>query len=247
MSMSEKKTTAVDAYVGAQFRSWEQNKQIVQSDRERLVVDRVPMPFVTISREYGCGGFEIAERVVTIINEELSPPRVWAAYDRKILERVVSDMGLSERLAETLSNTARTTMNSFIGHALGGLPSQVEVYRRLVEIVRTLAANGHVIVVGRAGNAITRDMENGLHVKIVASMEWKTARMAALLGVKAREAERIIVEKGTEREEFLKNMVQFDSDNPYNFHLIINNSTMSVDEAARLVIAAMRAKGQLPR
>ncbi|HNV49223.1 MAG TPA: hypothetical protein PKJ16_19450, partial [Spirochaetota bacterium] len=76
---------------------------------------------------------------------------------------------------------------------------------------------------------------------------WKTARMAALLGVKAREAERIIVEKGTEREEFLKNMVQFDSDDPYNFHLIINNSTMSVDEAARLVIAAMRAKGQLPR
>jgi len=226
----------MDKLITAQFKQWQQ--------KERIDVEEVkkPHPFITISREYGSGGYEIAEEITSAVNTGSDGP-VWAAYDRKLLERVMDDTGLSEGLTETMTGNARKSMTNFIQTSFSSFPSQVTVYRRLVETIRLLAINGHVIIVGRAGNVITRDIPGGIHIRIIAPMEYKIERMINLTGQKRPEVEKLIKNNTKERDGFIKEYVKFDPVEPGNYDLIINNARYTSKEAAQMIISTMKIKG----
>ncbi|MGQ9842217.1 MAG: cytidylate kinase-like family protein [Spirochaetota bacterium] len=222
-----------------QIEYWRRQKQHVVEDREKANTH----PFITISREYGCGGFDIAVKLIDILNKEYHATPIWAAYDKQILDKITSDLGLTEALTETLTHTSRSKMTDLFQTTFSKFPSQVAVYRKLAEVVRTLAINGHVVIVGRAGNIITREMPYGLHVRIVAPMSYKVTRIAAMLKVSQTEAREIIEKKQIDRESFIKNFLKFDPDDPHNYDLVINNENFAVAELARLIIDAMKRKG----
>jgi len=150
---------------------------------------------------------------------------------------------LTEALTETLTHTARSKMTDLFQTTFSKFPPQVAVYRKLAEVVRTLAINGHVVIVGRAGNVITREMPYGLHVRIVAPMSYKVKRIAAMLKVSQAEAREIIEKKEMDRESFIKNFLKFDPEDPHNYDVVINNENFAVDELARLIIDTMKRKG----
>ncbi len=222
-----------------QIEHWRRQKQQVVEDKEKANT----LPFITISREYGCGGFDIAVKLTDILNKEYHTTPIWAAYDKQILEKITLDLGLTQELTETLTNTARSKMTDLFQTTFSKFPPQVAVYRKLAEVVRTLAINGHVVIVGRAGNVITRGMPYGLHVRIVAPMSYKVKRMAAKLKVTQTEAREIIEQKEVERESFIKDFLKFDPEDPHNYDIVINNENYALDEIARLIIDAMKHKG----
>ncbi len=222
-----------------QIEHWRRQKQQGVEDKEKANT----LPFITISREYGCGGFDIAVKLTDILNKEYHTTPIWAAYDKQILEKITLDLGLTQELTETLTNTARSKMTDLFQTTFSKFPPQVAVYRKLAEVVRTLAINGHVVIVGRAGNVITRGMPYGLHVRIVAPMSYKVKRMAAKLKVTQTEAREIIEQKEVERESFIKDFLKFDPEDPHNYDIVINNENYALDEIARLIIDAMKHKG----
>jgi len=228
---------SMDKFISAQFKQWQQKEKI---DVEEV---KKPHPFITISREYGSGGYEIAHEIASAINTGGTSDPVWAAYDRKLLEKVMDDTGLSESLTETMTSNARKSMTNFIQTSFSKFPSQVTVFRRLVETIRLLAINGHVIVVGRAGNVITRDIPGGMHIRIIAPMEYKIERMVHLTGQKRPDVEKLIKTKTKERDGFIKEYVKFEPADPDNYDLIINNDRYTSKEAAQLIISAIKLKG----
>ncbi|TAL35274.1 MAG: cytidylate kinase-like family protein [Spirochaetes bacterium] len=237
---------AMETLIGSQISYWKQQREKIE-----LYAAEKPFPsfgpFVTISREYGCGGFETALRLADVLNAEYSPEPPWLPYHRGLLEKVIHDMGLSAQLAETLTATARDQMTNLLQTTFSKFPPQVAVHRKLAETVRTLATHGNVIIVGRAGKAITREMEKGYHVRIVAPLEWRADRIASILGMGRREAEKIIAEKSKLREDYLRAFVKFDSADPHHYHLLVNNAFHGTDDIVRLVIQGMRLKGLLAR
>ena len=155
----------------------------------------------------------------------------------------MKDMGLSHQLAEIMTLTARKTMTNFFQTTFSKFPPQVAVYKKLTETVMTIASNGYGIIVGRAGNAITRDMECGFHVRLVASMEWKINRISELMNLKKKDAEALILEKSRQRDEFLREFVRFDNSDVLNYHLVINNARYNSEEAAAIIAKGMLSKG----
>ncbi len=230
----------MEKYLSAQVKYWQQMKEQISAKE----VEKKQNPtFVTISREYGCCGYQLAETLVKLINEKYNPEPVWAAYDRKLLDKIMKDMGLSQSLTETLTNNARKTLTNLLQTTFSNFPPQVAVFRKLVETIRILALNGNVVIVGRAGNVITRDYESGYHVRLVASMDWRIKNVQETSGMSRKDAEKTILEKSKEREGFIKEYVKFDLSNPHNFHIVINNSPHTLEEAARLIIEGMKIKG----
>ncbi|MCP4131632.1 MAG: cytidylate kinase-like family protein [bacterium] len=232
--------SAMDKYINSQVSYWKSQKEKVSTKEEVLVT-----PYVTVSREYGCGGYDVAVELIRLINEEFKPEPVWAAYDRKLLEKVMTDMGLSSSLTETLTNNARKHVTNLIQTTFSKFPPQVAVYKKLVETIGLLAANGNVVIVGRAANVITRNIRHisgGYHVRIVAPMEWRAEQMAEKQNLSKKEATKMITEKSKERGSFLKEFVKFDVENPHNYHMYINNSEHSNEEAARLILEGMKIK-----
>jgi len=235
---------AMQKYIDAQVRYWKERKDAVEA-AEPKEHDKKDKPFITLSREYGVGAFELSEKVVSIINEKYKSVPEWAAYDRNLLDKLMNDLGLSKSLAETLTNNSRKKMADFLQTSFSKFPPQVAVYRKLVETIRTLALTGNVMIVGRAGNIITRDMNQGFHVRIVAPVSYRAERISKIQKISHHDAEHLIIEKDKEREGFIKEFVKFDNTNPMNYHIIVNLGYMSVDEAAAVIADSMKNCGFL--
>lgn len=236
--------TSMQNHIESQVKFWEHNKLKIDME-EGNKLSQPTLPFLTVSREYGCGGFEIGQRISQILTDEMKIEPAWMAYDKELLEKLQKDTGLTQPLIETLTNKARNTLTNAIQGLFSDLPPQVTVYQKLVEIVRILATNGHVIIIGRAGNIITRDMPNGYHIRLVADMEWKIDRISQAFSINARQAEKQILEKSKQREKFMQEYVHFDLSNPHNYDLVINNSRHDTEESARLITGAMKGRDLL--
>jgi cytidylate kinase len=248
--MSEQ--TAKHKQVEKQVKFWHERKNKIERPQKiiaRLKEKPAPKkdfpPFITLSREYGCVGFEVAEKLASIFNTEYNFDTPWAAYDREVLDFVMDDMGLSKSLGDTMTAAARRTLTEILQTAFSDFPSQVAVYKKLVETIILLSENGYVIIVGSAGNVITREMKSGFHVRLVADLEWRTERIASMLRISRYEAGDIIKKKSKDRDSYMKKYVKFDIANPHNYHLIINNTHYSSEEAARTIIEGMKIKGLL--
>jgi cytidylate kinase len=234
----------MDNYISAQVKYWKQQKNKVDvvdlsRDRQR---DRLKLPFITISREYGCGGYAVAERITELLNaaKGVTPP--WAAYNRELLDRVMKDMGLSTQLMETMTGNARKTMTDLFQTYFDKFPPQVAVYRKLAETVQALARVGHVILVGRASNYITRDIPMGFHVRIIASMDHKVDTISGVKNINRKDAEKLIKEKTRQRDSFINEYLKYDVTDNLNYDLVVNNSTHTIDEVAQLIIATMKLR-----
>lgn len=235
----------MESRISSQFKYWKGQKDkvdIVDRNRDRST-DHIKKPYVTISREYGCFGFSIAEKITDLLNFEKKSDHPWAAYNKELLDKVMKDMGLSTGLMETMTGNARKTMTDLLQTYFDKFPPQVAVYRKLAETVRVLAEIGNVVLVGRAGNIITREIPRGLHVRIIASMEFRVKNIAQARKIGIKEAEKVINEKTRERDSFIREYLRFDSTESSNYDMVINNSSYTADQAANLIIGAMRSKG----
>jgi len=230
--------SAVNKYIDSQVKSWQKREKTVDIKETKL-------PFLTISREYGCCAYEIAEKIAEVLNSEYNSNPPWAPFNKQLLEKIMEDMGLSQSLAETLTANARKAVTEFIQTSFSKFPPQVAVYRKLADTIRTLASNGNVIIIGRAGSKITEGLDSGVHIRLVAPLSIRTESLAAKTNISTNEAQKLIAKKTKERESFIKEFVKYNTEDPVNYHLTINKSYFSTEQCARLIIKVMKITGKL--
>ena len=112
------------------------------------------MAIITISRQYGSGGSEIAERVATALG--------WALLDNALVEQVAARMRLTPQAVEAIEERVPSLAERVADTLALGAPELAPVYpaeaipsteRRLLEVTRRViddaAAPGPVVFVGR--------------------------------------------------------------------------------------------------
>jgi cytidylate kinase len=235
-------TFSMDRYMTGQVIYWKKQKQTIQEPEK---ANR--LPFVTISREYGCGGFKVASELVKILNTEFRHEPEWAAYDRKILEKLMADTGLSEHLVHTLTEKARSKMTNMIQTTFSSFPPQISVHKKLTETISLLALQGNVVIVGRGSNMITKDITGGFHVRLIAPVNLRAEKLSKEMNITRAEAIKLIKEKTGLRDNYMKEFLKFDLTDPYNYSMIVNEGEFTVEQAAGLIIEGMKIKGLLEK
>ncbi|HOC20118.1 MAG: cytidylate kinase-like family protein [Chloroflexi bacterium] len=112
------------------------------------------------------------------------------------------------------------------------------------QVILECAQAGNVIIVGRGGQAILRDMSGVLRVKIVGSEEIRARRLMQRLGIDAKEAERQIRRSDRERARYLKHFHGLDWEDPRLYDLVLNTDRLTVDAAVQLIIEAAQYMAQ---
>ncbi len=236
-----KEIFSLDKAIAYQEKNWKQRKNSVDMGEKNA------LPFLTISREYGCLAHSVGDEISGILNKEYPHDPIWTVYDRNLLDRIMNDMHISFQLAETLTDKARGSMADFLQNIVSKYPPEVAVYKKLVETIRTIAAIGHAIIIGRVGNVITGNLAHGYHVRLIASQEKKIENIRERFNVTKKEAKEILLKKGEVREQFILNRLKVDMTDPAMYNVVINVSHLDFNETARLILKGMETSGHIHR
>ncbi len=111
-----------------------------------------------------------------------------------------------------------------------------ESYQELVkQVILEYAQAGNVIIVGRGGQVVLKDLSTVLHVRICAPEELRILRLAERLGIDRKEAERQIRQSDKERARYMKHFYNVKWDDPDLYHIVVNTGKMSVDVATQII------------
>lgn len=199
-------------------------------------------PFVTISREAGAGGSTFARALLGRLTDELPGDSPWTVFDRNLVERVLEAEHLSPGLARFLPEDKVSEINASIGELVGLHPSIWSLIQRTNDLMRQLARAGNVILVGRGANCATDGISGGVHLRLVAPPEFRAHQMAAELGVSAVEAAEHNIRTDAARRNYVRSVFETDVSRASGYDLVINTSTISIDQSVNLAISVLRSR-----
>lgn len=182
--------------------AYDQSRGSAGSDERRVA------PFVTISRQAGAGGRSLARQLAERLNIVQPGQLPWTTWDNELVEKVASEHYVPAARVAALEDERPSWLEEVLaGLALGGLgdwPDEFKVYHSVAVTIRALAEMGRVIIVGRGGAFITRDLPGGVHIRLVAPLEYRIDAMARQLSITPAAAAHVVHERDRNREAFYK-------------------------------------------
>ena len=200
-------------------------------------------PFITISRETGAGATSLGQHLVPLLNQEVEVGNGgWVFLGRDLLKNALLHHQLPEQLADYLPEDRISETKAFIGELLGLHPSLWQLEQKISEAILQLAHVGHVVFAGRAAHLITRGLPAGLHVRLIASLPTRIARMATVLNCSEEEALAHIEQSELRRRHYVRAHFDQDIDDPHQYDLIVNSDRLTPAAVARIVVTALHER-----
>jgi len=206
---------------------------LIELSRRKAATGKEPVrPAITISREFGCEGLLVAERTQALLQEKTGA--TWAVMDRGILDRVASDRDLSDEILTNLGEKNRF-LDDVMSTLFTNWSSDKETYRRLCNRILPYAKSGNVIMVGIGAGILTQNLPNCHKFRIVAPMEYKVRSVAQRHQISEDEAEKLIVKRQKQRNDFIKDFLNKDITDITLYDVIYNNATNSAAQIADMI------------
>lgn len=206
------------------------------------------MRAITISREYGSGGGEIASRLAKRLG--------WRLIDHAIVERTALEMGTSTQEAEAHDEYAAGRVSKVLNSILYLYPASMvsappeaflsdEDYRNEVNrIVRAAAKLGHVVIVGRASQVILAELRDVLHIRIIAPFEKRVAYVMQREGLDQHAAESRIHLKDHDRARHLEVEYHQKPQDAHLYDLVLNTSLLDLESAVDVISFTLQQKAK---
>jgi len=230
-------TRSIEALVDEQARRW----QLVRQERR----EEVRRPVITVSRQHGAGGGEVARKLADGLHLDL--------FDREIIQRIAESTHLSERVVSSLDEKDKELLTDWLAAISSrSYLSSAEYPYHLSRIVGAVAHHGGAVILGRGAHLILGQGE-ALRVLVVAPVENRVRAVMEREGLAEREARRRIVTVEADRKAFLMKHFHADFADPATFDLVVNTAALGVDGACGAVGTAVaslpfaRAAGALVR
>ena len=114
--------------------------------------------------------------------------------------------------------------------------------RQLAEMVRSLALLGRAVLVGRGSYLITQDLKTGLHVKLIAPLDWRALRVSSTREVSHGEAKKIVAAGERRREQYMRKHFVEHPEHVINSDLVIDNSRFNLVQIGEIVFTALSTR-----
>jgi cytidylate kinase len=196
---------------------------------------------ITVEREYGSGGGDIAKRVAERLR--------WKLWDQLLTTEIARltecDCGAVEQHEEKRDPLFYRLFRAFMRGSYEGslnVPQlkivDTDCIREVTErVVRDAAASGECVIVGRGSVYYLQNCPDAFHVFVYAPLEEKVQRLRAE-GKSEREAIELAETVDRDRAAFIKQYFGVEWPDRHRFHLMIN-SAIGEEAAAATVLHAI--------
>lgn len=199
-------------------------------------------PFITISRQYGTSGYFLGQLLVDLLSTSATKNQPWRVYSHEILDHVAEETDVAAEVLDRLRRERPRLMVDFFRNISGKkVPGGLEVRNRIANVVRGLAYEGNVIIIGVGGAGATADLPNGLRLRLEAPLEWRVGKIVENEGISPVKARLLLKKREKEREQ-LREIYNLKFKRQPPFDLVYDCSTFSLAQIAQHVVAAMKLK-----
>lgn len=205
-------------------------------------------PVVTLSREYGCEANRIARMLQHEIGELLPGPvktQAWQVVSKEILEESARDLGLKpaevdERIlfhhADPITDLFAFTRHYTIGDEV--------ILEKVRQTITEYANRGNVIIVGRGGSQVTREMKNALHIRLMAPLDWRVQGIAERRALPYAQALAFVKHMDENRTKWMEHL----TGRPFDagmFDLVVNVKTLTDRQIVEMILHLMQQRGMV--
>jgi cytidylate kinase len=192
---------------------------------------------VTIEREYGSGGGDIAQLLASRLG--------WKLWDQQLTEEIARIANCPKEVVEHREERTDPLyyrlFKSFLrGSYEGSISAQKltmvdseTILKMTQKVVEHAAKKGQSVIVGRGSQHFLRDRPDVLRIFLYADRESKVARLMAR-GKSHEEAEELVDHVDLERADYIRKYFGVDWPTRTTYHAMIN--TVIGDEAAVQII-----------
>jgi cytidylate kinase len=222
----------IEKLIQRQLNQWNRMRELLPEIEPAELPRR---PIITISRQVGSGGRELAEALARRLDLQV--------HDQDIVEHIARNEKIA---AEVVAHLDEQTVSQIDLWVRGVLNRRIymrdEYQEELVRTVRTLAAHGGVVVLGRGGTFILADRAD-LRLRLVAPVETRVQALVNERGLSVAEAEQSVAESDAARADFVRKLFRADIDDPVHYDLVINTDGIDGDRLPELVLLALEVRG----
>lgn len=195
---------------------------------------------ITISREYGAGGSELA----SLLGERLG----WRVLDHELVHELAARLHLDEAdvaamsehppsLLDRLASSAVVTAPESAWHAAPWAADADRLAAATREVLLEEARRPPLIVVGHGGNCLFRDRDDVLRVRVAAPADVRIRRIIERSGIAPQQAAADVRHRDADRQHYLQRYYHTSVADPCAYDLQLNTGTIPLASAAGLVLA----------
>lgn len=205
---------------------------------------------ITVSRQIGTDGDLVADRLAGTLGFQY--------LDKKLLAEQAQKLGINIYEAEACDISEDDyRIKGFVESIFGNRKLVTVVESRqagsaLIEsprvldeetcikvegtLIKELAKKGRIVIVGRGGQALLRDMSGVLSVKIIAPDEFRVKKLMQERRIDQIEAIKLIRDRDTATAHYLKKFYHIDWNDSTNYHLVLNMGSLSLQSAVSCIV-----------
>lgn len=202
---------------------------------------------ITISRQFCCGGAKIGHIVASKLGFRYA--------DREVLQLAAEALGLPEEEISWRDERLASFWGKITELFTFGLPDlsyTVPPFRTVTDehlfelegkIIREFAEREDCVVVGRGGVHVLKDHPGAIHIFLHAPIAFRIQRVMEAYQVPTEEKALAVIQNSDRaRQAYLARMAKYDWTRSTFYHLALETSSLSPDQAADVIVEYVRLK-----
>ena len=183
---------------------------------------------VTIGREFGTGGRQIAVELANMLGVEL--------YDKGLLRQLEERYNLTQEEIDKLKGMKKSWFFETISQ---------DLYNDEEFIVRSLAEKESCVILGRTGFHIFRDNPNAFKVFLIADKPYRRDKVARRLNINEGSADLLISKVDEARENFTHTFSGKSRYDARNYDLVLNVAGLEPKQIAAFIAQCVKERMDL--
>lgn len=217
------------------------NKRMTGEEVAKMSKTKSAGPVITISREVGCNGVKLANLIASRLNSR-NPESSWKVISKEVFEQSAIELKMEpEQVRKTLQSETFVFEDMIKAFSDKNYKSNLTIGNTMKRVILHIATEGNCIIVGRAGHIIASGIKNALHIRLVATLDYRINTIMQNNHLNREESIKFINRVENERIAFRRAILK---DHPENelFDIAFNRASFSDEDMVELIEFAATKK-----
>lgn len=182
---------------------------------------------ISVGREYGSGGHEIAEKLANHYGIRL--------LDHNLLDEIAAKKNVKMDHLRTLDEKHKNPLSSRTVRGYSSSPEENMLYLQFDYLRDKADAGESFVIVGRCSETILKQYENMISIFVLADRDKRIERIMRLYHLTESEAVKKIREKDTSRRRYHNSFCVGKWGDCRNYDVSLNSSKLGIDGSVKLL------------